>query len=446
MIQPIDLENFLQFNPWRENKPLNFPDFIYRTVYPNIKKWLDSPDIIILQGARQVGKTSLLQHLISDLLKDGIDPQDIFYFNLDNESLLKFFSHPGDLIRFIKSQQKQKSYIFCDEMQKVQNPGNFLKYIYDLKDPSLKLLVSGSSSLEIKAKIFESLTGRKKTFIIYPLTFEEFLRIKSTTLAQILVKLKQEPDQNEYALYRESLLKYFSEFILFGAYPKIVMEPDLSKKIKELEDIYESYIEKDVKKFFNIEKTSAYSRLLSLLAGNIGCLLNLHQLSNTLNLHFNTLEKYLHILEQTYILSLVRPYFSNIKKEITKMPKVYFIDLGLRNFILRGFGNLENRADTGQLVENITFLELHKYLSVPNKINFWRTYKGAEVDFVLSKGIELIPYEVKWQKQAKPKLSVSFKNFIKTYNPKQAFILGKENISQMKMNDSQIYFKPVFLV
>lgn len=319
----------------------------------------------------------------------------------------------------------------------------FLKNIYDL-DAGIKLIVSGSSSLELRAKIKEYLTGRKKEFLLHPFSFKEFLRAKNLALPSI--KLKNWSNLEELnRIYGDDLRKGFLEYVIFGGYPKVVLHQTRGRKISELEEIYKSYIKKDIKDFLRIEDVTSFNKLVSLIAYQIGNLINKHELSTTIGASWKTIEKYLTILEETFILKLVSPYSSNRRKEISHMPKGFYFDLGLRNFIVKNFDDLEKRGDRGNLVENFTFKELIKSIRAPQEICFWRTQAKAEVDFIIVSGERVVPLEVKFAKFKKPSTSRSYKSFRESYHPKLGIVLTQDFLGKVKMMETEVIYLPAYL-
>lgn len=410
-----NLENFLIFNPWRKG------DFrILEEHYT--KRWLlqkikasgafENLDIIVVYGPRQVGKTTLFYMWMKNLIEAGTDPKNIFYFKADDPLIqTDFFDHFSSLHHFVKEYKNSgKAFVFCDEVQKIPNIGVFLKNLADLRDPELKIMVTGSSSLELRQKTHESLTGRKEVFCLYPFSFKEFLsEIKGRSDWQ--ASIESESD--------------FNEFVTYGGYPKVVLAKDISQKKSALNEIYTSYIQKDITDFLRIEHPDAFNRLVRLLADQIGNLLNIHELSSTLGMNRLTLEKYIHILEETFVIKRLPPFYKNPRKEITKMPKVYFLDTGLRNYIA---GNLNTfpgeRGDIGKVAENHVFTEYHKALSDLEKLYFWRTQTGAEVDFIFEKNENtFFPIEIKYA--IAPSFPRAMRSFIETYPVKEAVLFQR---------------------
>lgn len=423
----ISIELFYYQNPWHRGK---FPEFPYleREIMLALKKWLEERETLIITGPRQAGKSTLLKALIRFLINQKeVNGKDIFYFNLDDTRMIEFFSAPEDFIKFIQSFSPQRAYIFIDEAQRLENPGLFLKCLYDL-GLNFKLIISGSSSLELKSKIFESLTGRKIVFHLYPFSFKEFLRAKSFVEFEIA---SWEDLIFKNRMYFISLNKYLAEYLIYGGYPRVVLEQDLSKKKELLWEIYSSYLEKDVVNFLKIELADKFNNLVKVLSSQIGNLVNIYELTNTLGMNRLTVEKYISILKETFIVSKLMPFYRNVRSEISKMPKIYFNDTGLRNSAIDSFGELEVRPDRGELLENFIHTQI-KSSGIFKNIRFWRTKTGGELDFVVELGGEIIAFESKFVSYRKPYFSRSLKHFVKDYNPKRVVIFTKDYLWKEK--------------
>lgn len=405
-------------------------NLIKRELFPEISRHLAKSEITIITGARQVGKTTLLFQLKEQLLGQNVKAKDIHIFNLDILTNLEAFKDQHDFITFIKSRStKTKIYVFVDEVQRLKNPGIFFKGIYDLKLP-VKFVLTGSSSLEIKSKVQEPLTGRKRLFHLYPFSFSEFLLAKNKALLGVLEK------REISSIDRRNILYLLDEYLIFGGYPQIVIEENHDEKIKLLNEIYSSYIEKDIVGFLKIKNSLSYSRLTSVLASQIGQLLNANELSRTLNLQVKTINHYLDYLQKTFIIQLLRPFYKNYRKEITKMPKMYFIDSGLRNSSLSAFLPMARRTDKGLLLENFILEELKD-----QKVKFWRTKTQSEVDFVLEHhNGNIIPLEVKAAKLKTPNIGRGLRSFINQYAPKRAYFINLGLRTKIKLSSTEIFF------
>lgn len=373
-------------NPWWENKAFDFGIFA-RNILPELIKNLANDKILALVGSRQVGKTSLLYLMIEYLLKT-VKPTNIFYFNLDDFEVRSLFSFANTFLQYIQAGDKIK-YIFIDEVQRLDNPGIFLKSIHDLK-LNLKIIVSGSSQLELRAKLKEFLVGRLRQLEIPRLTFSE--------MRGLLPNIPQ-----------KSILE---NMMMYGSYPEVAKQDSVEEKKLLLNDIYQTYLQKDVADFAKIENIDAFNKLLILLAAQIGSLLNIHHLAKTLRISAQKISNYLNILEGTFIIKRLYPFFQNYKKEISKTPKIYFMDLGLRNLLLSNWQSLELRNDQGSLFENLIFLELYNQdIYKLKRYHFWRTTNQTEIDFIIEDGATLKAIEAKYSNSKNPKAFATFKEY-----------------------------------
>lgn len=438
----INFDSFLLQNPWR-SKGFTFSQYINRDMFPSVLPYLSQKHIIIITGARQVGKTTLMYQVMEHLTAEGVSPQNIFYFNLDDEELLESINNPAELVMFIQRMQKEKAYIFIDEVQRLPNPGLFLKYIYDLKK-DFKIIVSGSSSLEIHSKLTEHLTGRKITFHLYPFSFKEFVRCRNTDVLNEI----EGGDSNNLSIQETNTLfgitlnSLLNEFCIYGGYPEITMEKDFEVKKRLLKEIYNSYVRKDIKDFLRIENVSGFNRLVSLLSHHTGDLVNILEISSTLGIHRNTIEKYIYILEETFVFKRVRPFFTNIRKELSKMPKVYAMDNGIRNAMVNNFSPIELRPDNGKLIETLVWSELIKSSDDPDSIRYWRTQAGSEVDFI----VNTLPIEVKYSNFKSPKIQRSLKHYIEQYKPGNVIVVTKDFAGETYEGEATVTFVPVYLM
>lgn len=423
----------------------------HRDVFGKIVKFLDLPDIIVLMGMRQTGKTSLLYLLIDYLLKKDLE-SNTFYFSLDDPIILSGFNKNIKELEIYLNGQKinkqRKVYIFVDEIQYLDNPTGFLKYYYD-NFPNYKFIVTGSSTFEIRKKFKDSLAGRKKIVHIYPLSFREFLKFKNSEFGGDFLDLNDIDKIKETkagAIAGEKLEADLREYLLFGGHPKAVNLKERDFKIEELKDIYNSYIKRDIKDIGKIENITAYNYLVQILGSQIGSLLNIKELSNTLNINQITLGKYIFLLENTFVIHLLKPFFRNKRKEISKMPKLYFEDVGVRNMVVNDFRNLDLRNDLGNLAENFVFTEINKKLETDYELYFWRTIGKQEVDFILKKSGKLIPIEVKYKDFKKSQITLGMKNFIKTYKTQTAMVVTKNYQEFDRIDGCDIYFIPAYLI
>ena len=353
-----------------------------RKILLDIKSFIETPDIIVIHGARQTGKTTLLKIIQNDLPK-----KKCFYFDLEDSRFKSLLEEGIDsVINYLKQKgmfnHNEKTYLFVDEIQYLSNPSSFLKLTHD-HHPEVKLIVSGSSSFEIKSKFKDTLVGRTVNFELFPLDFEEFLWFRKQT-----INLKE--TINDKIIIGE-LLNFYKEYILFGGYPKIVLTEEVKIKEKYLQQIIDTYIKGDIRDLANIRHIDKFNKLLHVLASQTGQLLNVSELANTTKIARQTVEEYLFILQQTYILKLINPFSGNIRSELFKTPKIFFYDTGLMNMLSKK--HLPENIE-GSALETAVYSDLIKNYGHHN-INHWRTMDKKEIDFILSLKNKTIPIEVK---------------------------------------------------
>lgn len=407
---------------------------IKRKILSRLEKHLSSDQMTVITGPRQVGKTYLMNLLREKLEKEG---KKTIWLNLDNNEDFAKFASQATLLTYIEIKVgKEKAFVFIDEIQRKENAGLFLKGIFDMSTP-YKFIISGSGSLELKAKIPESMAGRKQLFVVNPISFEEFVNFK--TNYQYQDKLK-----DFFSIEKELLERLFTEYMVFGGYPRVVLAETASSKQGQMQEIYKSYIDRDIRDILHLEKTESLTNLLKIIASQIGGLVNMTELSSTVGIDEKTIKNYLWYLEQTFVIKKVTPYYRNIRKEITKAPVYYFLDVGFRNWLLGLFGLAQIPASvSGHLFENIVFNMLKEQVkTTPTEIHFWRTRDGAEVDFVLETGLDVIPVEVKHNGLKKPEITRSFKNFLLKYKPKKGYIVHTGQRFETKIGDTNVYTLP----
>ena len=402
------------------------PEKIYkREIVNEIKKYLGSEEIIVLHGARQVGKTSILYYLKDYLKKIGkvthyLDLEDSRYVKILDSGIKEFINYLREegIIGASNKSVKGKAFVFIDEIQYLKDPSSFLKLMAD-HNKNIKLIVSGSSSFNIRKKFKDSLVGRTVDFEIFSLSFKEFLLFKNYPFDK--EKIFTEKKISE-------LRQLFSEYILYGGYPKIVLTAEIYKKEKYLQQIIDTYIKKDIRDLAEIKDINKFNKLLEALSFQSGNLLNVTELSNTCNIAKQTVEKYLFFLENTYILKLVRPYSKNIRSELFKVPKIYFYDTGLMQMLwLKGL----QKEIIGNVFETAIFSELVKNYG-KDKTFYWRTIDKKEIDFILRIKNRILPIEAKLNFE-QVKLT-AIKYFNKYYKLKDYRIIGLKGCRKNKFH------------
>lgn len=403
---------------------------IKRTIFPELLRHMDRKEISLIVGPRQAGKTTLMKLLEQELIKKG---ERTLFMSLDFERDMSFFRTQQALIERLNLEfGSQKAFVFIDEIQRKKDAGLFMKGIYDMDLP-YKFILSGSGSIELKESIHESLIGRKRLFVLNTLSLKEFINFKTGYRYSDRVHEFFKID----SLARNLLMEYMN----FGGYPRVVLEDRLDEKAAVIEDIYRSYIEKDIAFLLRLERIDALKDLVRLLASQIGNLINLTELSQSTGLSLPTLKNYLYYLEKTFIIKKITPFYRNIRKEISRSPVVYFYDLGLRNFVIGLFGRLIIPADMGFLFENLV-LNLIQDKFPHADIHFWRTSDGAEVDFIIELPDRIIPVEVKFKDLKEIKIGRSLKSFVLKYSPSEAWIVNLSLQGEEKLEGVTLRFMP----
>lgn len=370
-------------------------NYIKRDLETRLMESMSGPSACFILGARQVGKTTLLKQL-----QKQVGEELALYYDIEFPQNLKLFS--GSLEQLIALWRIQRKYhdrrcfIFIDEIQYAPDFSQKVKLLTDHYADEFKLIISGSSSALIKHQFQESLVGRKEIFTLHPLSFGEFCRFKNEDKISELLDSLPFGKHHPLLLFEYKMQELLAEHIIYGGYPEVVLKGTHQQKIDKLNEIVSSYVLKDIKNLFTIEKIEQLNRLIGFLAANIGKELNLSSLSEKIGLHRETLQKYLQILKESYLIDLIKPYHKNMDKEIRKMPKAYFWDTGLRNAIVSNFSPLDAHHDRGALAENFYFSNLCRNLLSHQKLHYWKTKQGQEIDFILQTNQDLNAFEVKY--------------------------------------------------
>lgn len=430
---------------------------VARDLINKIKPFLKRGEFLSITGPRQSGKTTFLELIREYLVKElNVSHGLIKIITLENRKLLMEFEK--DAVSFVRSYMpvnlKQKFYLMIDEFQYAQDGGQKLKLIYDtIKD--VKVIITESSSLEIKAKVGRFMVGRILNFYLYPFNFEESLRSRDNRLEKIykennkkvigcllkgkLFKVKRGKD----SFYEEFIAEY-EKFCTWGGYPAVVLAKTDLERRKLLEDIYNNYILKDIKTLLELTTERSLYLLSQYLATQISNITVYQNLSQICGLDYRRLKSHLNILYETFICKEIRPFFKNRQKELSKNPKLYFLDLGFRNNLVENMNTLDKRSDAGAIVENSCFIRLNEVTEGINKINFWRTKAGAEVDFILHAQDSIIPIEIKYSPFNKEKLSKSLMSFIDAFQPQQAVVLTKDYWGLTKKGKTKVFLIPIY--
>lgn len=358
--------------------------------------------IVVLIGARQVGKTSIMKAYPIENFRN------VLFLNGQDVEVAARFQQFSTIEQYLKIylNEELNGLLLLDEFQFIQGISTMLKLLTDKYD-DLRILCSGSSSLDILQNIEESLAGRVRVIEVLSLSFSEYLLFKD----EKLWKLQQElQDGNDEALVAP-LQQVYEEYLIYGGLPRTALTNNPQEKVELLNDIYQTYLLNDVRHYIANEHFVGFNKLLRLLAVQIGNLVNVNDLSRESGLPYARCEEYIYLLQKMYIIKLVEPFFTNKRKVIGKMNKVYFCDLGLRNIIYNSFNEIGFRTDNGALFENYVLLELWRNRQASDTIYFYRTQNGTEVDYVLDGALRKLAVECKYKRLQNPLSIPSLNNF-----------------------------------
>lgn len=381
--------------------------YITRDIKQKFQELFDTYNLIALVGARQAGKTTFL--------RENLERSKTNYLTFDDPDVKNLFDE--DIKKFENQYLQGYNTVVLDEVQYGKEAGKKLKYLADKKR---KLWISSSSQILLSKEVLSWLVGRISIMKLYPFSLNEFLEAK---------------DQKE--LTSQILKRHIWEHAVYGGYPKVVLTKEIEMKKTILKDLYDLMILKDISNTFSIDDVGSLERFARYLSHSIGNVIVYEKVCSNLDLSFQTVKKYLDAMEKSYLVAKVEPFFTNKLKEITKQPKIYFIDTGLRNSIGNNFPlNFENQ---GKLFENYILTEL---LKLDPTIKYWQTKSKAEVDFVVNINNKIIPIEAKVKSSGK--IERSLRSFIDSYKPKSAIVVFYDGAKrETRLNGCKIIFTDV---
>ncbi len=366
-----------------------------RTLQIQIEKWLFRKKILIIYGARQVGKTTLAKQILKKHQKNTA------YYNCEDPIIANALI--GKSAKQMKNFFGKDDFIVLDEAQSIENIGRILKIFHD-DYPEIQILATGSSSFDLANKINEPLTGRAIEFKLFPLSIEEILQQKKSF----------------------DILSNLNKYLLYGMYPEIVNYDDQLSR-ERIINISKKYLFRDILNYDGIKNSHLVYKILQALAYQLGNEVSFTELSRLIGSNPHTVEKYIDILEKSFIIFKLPAFSTNQRKELRKTRKIYFYDLGIRNALIENFGNIELRNDLGGIWENFFILERLKNnenFGEFSQFYFWRTYDQQEIDLVQKTDEKLEVFEIKFSPKKLVKIP---KFFAKTY-PKYVFnVVNKDN-------------------
>ena len=370
---------------------------ITRNLEKNITSLFGKRKAIVIMGARQVGKSTLLQQMLAGR-------EDVVWMNGDEMDIQELFREmTSTRIRAILGDNK---FLVIDEAQRIQDIGLRMKLITD-QVPEVQVIATGSSSFELAAKVNESLTGRKREFRMFPLTFGEMVRHTS-----FLEETRMIPHR-----------------LIYGYYPEVVTSPGDERTV--LKEISDSYLYKDILTLDSINKPDKLVRLLKALALQIGSQVSYNEIGNLIGLDSKTVEKYVDVLEKSFIVFRLNSFSRNLRNELKTSRKVYFWDLGIRNAVIGNLSQVENRTDAGDLWENFVIAERLKQNAYKGSFAqswFWRTRQQNEIDYVEEEDGRLQAFEFKWNdRKGNVKCPESF---VKSYPDAEFKVITPKNVEE----------------
>lgn len=387
--------------------------------------------IAVLIGARQVGKTSIMKCYVenkSHLLLNGQDAE-----------MASLFTKLSTIEQFLAVQlnTELKGLLLIDEFQYIDGVSTIMKLLTD-KYPDLKILCSGSSSLDILQQVEESLAGRVRVIEVLSLSFSEFLLFKDKKLNQ----MQQSIDiQSSNALTAPVEAK-LNEYLIYGGLPRVVLADSPTDKVELLNDIYQTYLLRDVRMYIANEHFVGFNKLLRLLSMQIGNLVNINDLSKECGLSYKKCEEYIYLLQQMYIIRMIEPFYSNKRKSVSKMNKVFFYDIGLRNMVYNSFNEIDYRVDNGAIFENYVLLELWRKRRAAGTVQFFRTQSGTEVDFVTIQEDDVKVVECKYKRHEKGISVPNMTNFAREEGFQKQFLV---NINLSQTHQDVQYIPGIFV-
>lgn len=379
---------------------------IKRQVEPTIRSYLTKDKkIIVIFGARQVGKTTVLEQIFSK------DDPDVVWYNGDEDEDKHLFANANlsDLAPLTKGHRV----VIIDEAQKIENIGTKLKILQDNLGKDVQFIATGSSSFDLANKVNEPLTGRKRTIKMSPLSLKELV------------------DNHGYATESSNLRNR----LIYGSYPAVVSNIEDAKSI--ISELASENLYKDILNLGNIIKTDKLKMILQALAMQIGSQVSMNEIGQLVGLDSKTVEKYIALLEQSFIIFRLPSFGRNLRNELKFSQKIFFYDCGIRNAIINDFRPIDLRQDLGSLFENYIISELKKCFPNDN-IYFWRNKNQQEVDYLIEKNGEITAIEIKWNLKKNTKLP---NIFAETYHPEHTFLIDKENYLDLFSSDQLDYLK-----
>jgi len=410
----LEIQNRIkQFNPWltHPDKAEGFIGRFLPDIYIRRETEKTPPQLnraLLIVGPRQAGKSTLIWRLLHQYIPD------ILFLNMEDPLLRLGCQQVADFIDLLRQHYSFIKAIFIDEIQHLEEAGLFVKGLIDAR-LNLPIFITGSSAFHLMSKTRESLAGRATRQRLLPFSMSELM---SHAHPANPVASRHIGDQ------------IVAHQLIYGSYPAVYLAKNSDEKNMILNDLVEALILKDVSDLFRIKRVDAFRKMMTLLAGQIGQLVNFSELASICQVDVGTIRSYVEILEESHVVKIVLPFAGGKRREITGAPKVFFLDNGIRNQLLNNFSPvLDLRTDRGQLLENWVFTEIYKSAPLAAAIKYWRSKAGAEVDFVIEHAGKSYGLEVKYTLARQAKLPRSVISFLDVY-PADKFALLNSSLEQ----------------
>ncbi|MCP3963102.1 MAG: ATP-binding protein [bacterium] len=409
-------------NPWLRDEPLGpwFERFLPPAYVRRRLRLSADHRVVLVVGPRQAGKSTLIWHTLAS------DGRPVLYLNCEDPSVRTWLRSPALFLADLEELAPGVPILFFEEVQALSEAGLFLKGLVDHRSGK-EIYATGSSSFDLEAETRESLAGRARRHLLLPLSLSEIAAADGPR--------EGGGDRRGAALGRLELAETVEQALIFGSYPSV---HGAARPQEELAALVESYIVRDASDRFRIRHLAALRKLLALAASQVGNLCNFSEWGALAGISQDTVVEYCRLLEETHVVRLLRPFIGGKRAELTKTPKVFFVDNGIRNQLFGGFAPASGRSDRGALMENLVFCELAKNLNpLLDSLRYWRSKSKAEVDFVVEHQGRLLACEVK-AGDARGKISRSARSFLDAYRPQRFLIVHSGARENVEVGESRV--------
>lgn len=442
-------ENILRIlmrqNPLWSGKGIDVPE-TKREIFHRINKFMDYSQILAITGLRRVGKTTLMMQMINELLKSDINERNIMYVSFDHRIMQTSKSFEDIIEYFLTAKAENgKKYLFLDEIQKVDGWKDIVKIYYDIGE--IKFIISGSASLQIK-KAKESLSGRIIDFYVPPVSFSEYLNFidKNFQTKKLVFPFKFDEIKKIYdenILKKENIEKHFIDYLFKGAFPELIKIDDEDFITTYINNsVVEKIVYQDIPEVFKIKREDLLYGLIEYTAKETGKIFNIESISKTLNADRNTITKYLFYLRNGFLVNIAYNYSKSLSKEMRKNKKIYVIHPSIA-IAISGYKRDILKADeiAGYYVESLCTT----YLSIKEKVAFFRDSQKHEVDIIVAKKDKLIPVEVKYRKYIRNEDVENLKFFIEKFKSDEGIVITKNVLKKEEYENFSITYIPIWL-